>query len=110
MTHGNIGKPLTIYDIADLVGKAFPRAFTPTNIANGFKATGFHPLNENIFSEADFLAANFSDRPLPQDSSSQKESSAQADNSLLEKPLVQIDPLVPQECAHADGQSIQEMS
>lgn len=71
MTPGHIGKPLTIYDIAELVGKAFPPAFTPMNIANGFKATGFHPLNENIFSDVDFLAANFSDCPLPQEISTQ---------------------------------------
>lgn len=103
MTPGHIGKPLTIYDIADLVGKAFPRAFTPTNIANGFKATGFHPLNENIFSDADFLAANVTDRPLPEEIPSQsdhllpEQSSAQtADNSRLQESPGQVN-LLPQE-------------
>lgn len=116
MTPGHIGKPLTIYDIAELVGKAFPPAFTPMNIANGFKATGFHPLNENIFSDADFLAANFSDCPLPQEISTQpdrllpEESSAQAD-SLLQEPPVQIDHLFPQEsCAQTGNQSTQELA
>lgn len=108
MTPGNIGKPLTIYDIAALVGKAFPRAFTPTNISNGFKATGFHPLNEDIFSEADFMAANFSDRPIHSGTSAQslylspKGSSAQAEQSQETLPA-QVDHLLSQECsAQAD--------
>ena len=28
----NRGKIMTIYDIPDMVGRAFPRAFTPVNI------------------------------------------------------------------------------
>ncbi|GBP40289.1 hypothetical protein EVAR_83979_1 [Eumeta japonica] len=32
MSPGHVGKQLTIYDIAGLVGKAFPLAFTPNNI------------------------------------------------------------------------------
>nr|CAI5825039.1 unnamed protein product [Callosobruchus analis] len=116
LTPGHIGKPLTIYDIAELVGKAFPRAFTPTNIASGFKSTGFHPLNENIFSDADFLAASFSDRPLPQETSTQpdcflpEESSVQTDNSLVEEPPAQVDPYLPQEYVQSDKQSTQQFS
>nr|CAI5856007.1 unnamed protein product [Callosobruchus analis] len=116
LTPGHIGKPLTIYDIAELVGKAFPRAFTPTNISSGFKSTGFHPLNENIFSDADFLAASFSDRPLPQETSTQpdcflpEESSVQTDNSLVEEPPAQVDPYLPQECVQSDKQSTQQFS
>nr|XP_023016981.1 uncharacterized protein LOC111506204 [Leptinotarsa decemlineata] len=116
MTPGHIGKPLTIYDIADLVGKAFPPAFIPMNIANGFKATGFHPLNENIFSDADFLAANFSDRPLSQEISTQpdrllpEESSAQADKSLLQEPPVKVGHLWPPEsCAQTGNQLTPEL-
>lgn len=64
MSPGHVGKPLTIYDIAGLVGKAFPLAFTPNNICKGFSSTGFHPLNENIYTDADFMPASYSDRPL----------------------------------------------
>lgn len=64
LTPGHVGKPLTIYDIAGLVGKAFPLAFTPNNICKGFSSTGFHPLNENIYTDADFMPASYSDRPL----------------------------------------------
>lgn len=36
VTPGNQGKPVTIYEIAELVGKAYPLAFTPSNITKGF--------------------------------------------------------------------------
>ena len=36
----NRGKIMTIYDIPDMFGKAFPRAFTPVNIQSGFKVAG----------------------------------------------------------------------
>lgn len=64
LSPGNSGKPVTIYDLAPLVGKAFPMAFTPNNICKGFKATGFVPFNENIFTDEDFAPANVTDRPL----------------------------------------------
>ncbi|XP_047134205.1 uncharacterized protein LOC105850413 isoform X1 [Hydra vulgaris] len=64
MSPGRGVKPLTIYDIAGLVRKAFPLAFTPNNICKGFSSTGFHPLNENIYIDADFMPASYSDRPL----------------------------------------------
>lgn len=40
MIPGLIEKPLTIYNIAGSVRKAFPRTFTLTNISNGFKSLG----------------------------------------------------------------------
>lgn len=48
------GIPLTIYNIALLVNKAFRRALTSTNIISGFKCTGIFPFDENIFQESDF--------------------------------------------------------
>lgn len=57
----NAGKPATIYDIAELVGKAFPLAFTPSNILSGFAASGLQPLNENIFPEHEFMPASVTD-------------------------------------------------
>ena len=60
----NAGKPITIYHIAELAGMAYTKAFTPSNIINGFKVCGLYPLNPNIFSEEDFLPSSVTDRPL----------------------------------------------
>lgn len=58
------GQPITIYDVAELIGKAFPQAFTPVNIQKGFQVTGLYPFNENIFQEHEFLTSYVTDRPL----------------------------------------------
>lgn len=54
---------VTIYDVSENVGKAFPLAFTPSNIMKGFQKSGIEPLNSNIFTEQDYLASSVSDRP-----------------------------------------------
>lgn len=59
------GKPVTIYDLAELIGVAFTRAMTPTNILNSFKKTGIHPFDRDIFTEEDFLPSTVTDRPNP---------------------------------------------
>lgn len=61
--HTNPGRPITIYDMAALVGKAFPRAFTPENITKGFEVTGIWFKNSQIFREDEFLSAEMSNRP-----------------------------------------------
>ncbi|CAH2108862.1 unnamed protein product [Euphydryas editha] len=61
----NPGKPVTIYDIAELIGIAFTRAMTPTNIINSFKKTGIYPFDRDIFTEEDFLPSTVTDRPNP---------------------------------------------
>lgn len=57
------GKPITIYDISKIVGKAYTKAFTPQNIISGFKSSGIWPLDSNIFNENDFLQSYVTDRP-----------------------------------------------
>lgn len=48
--------PITIYDISDLVGTAFPIAFTRQNSCKGFQAAGFILYKLNIFTDKAFLA------------------------------------------------------
>lgn len=57
----NPGKPISIYEVSSLLGKSYPRAFTPTNIIAGFKATGVFPLDPNVYSDDDFLSATPTD-------------------------------------------------
>ncbi|KAJ4446352.1 hypothetical protein ANN_13048 [Periplaneta americana] len=59
------GQTLHIYDVAGLVGEAYPFAFTH-NIIKGFKSTGIMPFNDETFGEADFLCSSVTDRPLDQ--------------------------------------------
>ena len=61
----NVGKPATIYDVAEVVGKAFPLAFTPINITHGFQVSGLHPLNEDIFQDYEFQPSIVTNRPMP---------------------------------------------
>ncbi|CAH1954840.1 unnamed protein product [Acanthoscelides obtectus] len=63
-------QPITIYDVAELIGKAFPQAFTPLNIQKGFKVAGLYPFDENIFQDHEFLASYVTDRPLIEKSNS----------------------------------------
>ena len=61
----NRGKTITIYDIPDMVGRAFPRAFTPVNIQSGFKVAGIFPFDRDIFSDLEFLPSDVTDRFVP---------------------------------------------
>jgi len=63
LNHG--GKPITIYDLAELAGEAFPKAFTPHNIQNGFRISGCYPINRDIFTDDDFLPSEVTNRPDP---------------------------------------------
>ena len=60
----NPGKTMSIYEIADMVGRAFPRAMTPTNIQSGFRVSGIFPFDRDIFSDEEFMPSNITDRPM----------------------------------------------
>ena len=57
------GKPITLYNIAELANVAYKLSFSKDNIKSGFTKTGVWELNRNIFSEDDFLMAAVTDRP-----------------------------------------------
>jgi hypothetical protein len=58
------GKSFTIYNIADTVGKAYPRAFTPSNIIHGFRDTGIFPLDMDVYPDDRFAPSLVTDQPL----------------------------------------------
>jgi len=59
------GRAIKIYDIAGLLGNAYPKAMSPTNIISGFRVTGIWPLNSTIFTDDEFLTSYVTDRPNP---------------------------------------------
>lgn len=59
------GQTINTLDIATLVGRAYRRAFTLSNITKGFSATDIYPFNPNVFSDKDFLTSFATDRPDP---------------------------------------------
>lgn len=61
----NAGKAMSIHTIPQLVSYAFPKALTPENITEGFRATGIYPFDRNIFPPHKFISCYSSDRPPP---------------------------------------------
>lgn len=53
----NSGKIITQIQVAEVVDKAFQKAATLSTAYNAIRATGIWPLNRDVFTEADFLAA-----------------------------------------------------
>ncbi|XP_045461681.1 uncharacterized protein LOC123671731 [Harmonia axyridis] len=48
---------ITPYDVASLVKKAFSNVASMSKAEAGFKATGIFPINSNVFSDEDLIAA-----------------------------------------------------
>ncbi|KAF0307653.1 hypothetical protein FJT64_021058 [Amphibalanus amphitrite] len=63
----NPGRNITIHHMADLIGMAWMKAATPTNITAGFKACGIWPLDRSIFSDEAFLPSAVTDNPFPEE-------------------------------------------
>ena len=51
------GSRIAIYDLPECFGRAFFRDLSFDNIASGFRKSGIWPLNSDVFSDDDFLAA-----------------------------------------------------
>lgn len=76
----NPGKPISVYDIAFIIGQAYPAAFNPSNIQSGFRVSGLWPVNPHIFREDEYLSSYVTDRPDP----GSTPGDAHVDDDLLE--------------------------
>ena len=59
------GKTVTIHNMAQLMGDAWLKAATPSNIMSGFKTSGIWPIDRHVFSADHFLPSSVTDRPDP---------------------------------------------
>lgn len=67
----NPGRPVTIYQVAQLFSQAYEKTATPAIAFSGFRATGIVPFNKNIFPEHMFLPSATTDVPMLSESSDQ---------------------------------------
>ena len=58
----NPGKTISIYEISYLLGLAYPRAFTPSNIVSGFRVSEICPFDRNVFTDEELLSSFVTDR------------------------------------------------
>lgn len=81
----NPGRIVTQFQVSRLLGEAFLKAATPATAINGFRKCGIVPLNQDVFSEADYVAAECTDVPFQQLRPNQEErESPQTENAVLE--------------------------
>ena len=59
----NPDRTISIHDIGKLLGDAYPKAFTPTNIVSGFTVTGTCPFNPDVFGDHEFAPSYVTDQP-----------------------------------------------
>lgn len=62
----NGGRPVTIYQVSELLGKAYARAATVESAMNGFRKAGLYPCDRNVFREHDFPHSNTSELSVQQ--------------------------------------------
>ena len=55
-------KAISVNNIAELLGKAYPKAFTPENIISGIRASGVYPTIRDVFKDYQFFLSYVSDR------------------------------------------------
>lgn len=80
----NPGRRISIYEIAELTGKAYQKAFTIDNICSGFKKCGIVPFDRNAFGRDDFTASYVSNTMSPSYQESTHHTDLSADTSPLQ--------------------------
>ena len=91
----NPGKLITIYEVAQSLGKSYPRALKPENILAGFRVTGISPYDRNVFGDDEFLSSYVTDREQAagaEDTDRDKEQHAEQHTPSGEQPPAQQQP------------------
>ncbi|KAG5892410.1 hypothetical protein JTB14_003346 [Gonioctena quinquepunctata] len=61
----SLDKTASIYNTASFVNTAHQKSMTPSKIIAGFKKSGIHPFDRDVFTEPDFLYNYVPDRSTP---------------------------------------------
>lgn len=56
------GQTISLENVSELVGLAYARAFSHSNITKGFFTTGIYPFNPHLFGELEFAGAEVTNR------------------------------------------------
>lgn len=56
-------KTIAIANVAEILGSSYFKAVTQESIISGFRCTGIHPFNPEIFQDHEYLSSSVSDRP-----------------------------------------------
>lgn len=62
----NPGRPMTIFDLPQIISRSLELGATEQNIKSGFAKCGIWPLDADVFQDADYLPSLVTDRPEPQ--------------------------------------------
>lgn len=65
--NNNPGRVVTVFQITKIFTEAYLKAAVPLNSMNGFNKTGIYPLNPDIFTNVDFIAAETTDMDVDND-------------------------------------------
>ena len=60
------GKTVSIYDIAEISGKAWAKVSMPVNIISGFSVSGISPFQPDRWKDEDFFLSQVTNRPNPE--------------------------------------------
>ncbi|KAJ4430465.1 hypothetical protein ANN_22681 [Periplaneta americana] len=77
----NGGRAVTIYQVSELLGKAYARAATVESAMNGFRKAGLYPCDRNVFRQHDFPHSNTSESPIEQMSPLQRGTAKEIDST-----------------------------
>lgn len=88
----NPGKVVTQFQVAELFGQAFIRAATMPTAMNAFKACGISPFNAQIFTDADFVAAEATDIALNAEKEPEAVSTSTSSTAVIPQQTLIITP------------------
>ena len=87
------GRTFTEYQVAEAFNEAFGKAATVATAMNAFAKCGIWPLNEDVFSDADYSAAETTDQPQAAQTSTAAAVGSQSNSrtgSFCVKPMLYI--------------------